>query len=391
MPREFEVPRDYSPILCTRESGHPWSDREVGALAGRQHGIVAAWQLRERGIPEHVIRHRVRSRHLLPCHRGVYAVGHGRLTRSGSFMAAVLAGGPDAVLGHRSGAAHWGLRIAATAVVEIIVPRRIASRPGVRVRHAALLPDEVCVEDGIPVTTPARTLFDLATVLDRHRLERAVHEAEVLRLLSPASLPVLLERHPGRRGAKHLRAILDDLRGRGATVTKSELENRFLSVVAKAGLPRPEVNADVPTALRAYEVDATWPAARLAVELDGGAAHHTRRAFEEDRLRDRALAVAGWRTIRITWHELRTHPDRVAADLQGLLSMPDLPAATIRSQPIARPKPARLNSDTPPGTTGFDVVEPWGWSRAEVPAGLVKQPGKPYVRTLTSTPSPLSH
>ncbi len=329
MPREIRLPRDYSPVLHSRELGAPWSDRDVGSLAAQQHGVVSARQLRELGIAAHVVRHRVRTRHLIPCHRGVYAVGHRRLSRAGVSMAAVLAGGPGAVLSHRAAALLWGLRVAPTNSVEITAPRQVVARPGLRTSRCPLPADEVGVEDGIPVTTPARTLLDLAAVLDRDRLERAVHESEVLRLLSPTSLPALLERHPGRRGAKHLRAILDELRERGARPTRSELEDRFLRLVATFDLPRPEINADVPTASRDYEVDATWPAARLAVELDGGAAHHTRRAFEEDRLRDRALAVAGWRTVRITWHELRRNPDRVAADLAGLLSMP----------PVQRPRP----------------------------------------------------
>lgn len=317
MSRECRIDLNSSGGSVTRET-----ERCVAQLADRHHGVVARFHLVDAGLTRAEIDHRVARGSLIPLHRGVYAVGHRALSVRGRWIAAVFAGGRGAVLSHRSAAALWGIRGSDRAAIEISTPSRGGERSGLEAHRAHLVADEITIREQIPVTTPARTLFDLAAVLDRHRLERATHEAEVLRLLSPASLPVLLERHPGRRGAKHLRAILDDLRERGATVTKSELENRFLSVVVRAGLPRPRINADVPTALRAYEVDATWAAARLAVELDGAAAHRTRRAFEEDRLRDRALAVAGWRTIRITWHELRAHPDRVAADLQGLLSMP---------------------------------------------------------------------
>lgn len=190
------------------------------------------------------------------------------------------------------------------------------------VASGRLARDEVTSYGGIPVTTPARTLFDLASVLDRHGLEHAFPEAEVLRLLSPVSVPALLERHPGRRGAKALRAVLEDLGDRGADVTRSELEDRFRALVADAGLPRPRLNSVVEAAGRRYEVDAVWPAAGLVAELDGAAVHQTRRAFEADRRRDRALIAAGWRVVRITWRELLDRPHQVEADLVTLLSMP---------------------------------------------------------------------
>jgi len=237
-------------------------------------------------------------------------------------MAAVLATGPGAVLGYRSAAELWGIRGGGGAIVEVVTPDRTRAHPRVTLRRSRLAADERTVEAGIPVTTPARTLFDLAVVLNRDRLERAVHEAEVRRLLSPVGLPALLERHPGRRGAKALRAVLSDLTDHGPAPTRSELEDRFLAVLRERGLPRPLTNHGIPTGAGTFWVDAAWPGARLVGELDSRRFHADRRSFENDRLRDRALAVAGWRVVRITWLELRARPERVGADLERLLAAP---------------------------------------------------------------------
>lgn len=174
--------------------------------------------------------------------------------------------------------------------------------------------DEVTERHGLRVTTAARTLLDLAAVVRRSELERALHEAEVQRLGDTVPLPTLLERHRGRRGTATLRAILDDAT-LGAGVPRSELEDVFAGFVARHELPRPQLNRLV----EGFLADAVWPAARLVAELDGHATHHTRRRFESDRARDRALQVAGWRVARITWRQLHDEPARLAADLRRLL------------------------------------------------------------------------
>jgi hypothetical protein len=114
-----------------------------------------------------------------------------------------------------------------------------------------LPPDEVTIERGIPVTTAPRTLFDLASVLARHQVERAINEAEIRRLYDPLSLPDILERYPQRRGANVIRVILET----GVVVTRSELEAAFLAFVEEAGLPSPEVNPDLFVAGRCFEPD----------------------------------------------------------------------------------------------------------------------------------------
>jgi very-short-patch-repair endonuclease len=220
-----------------------------------------------------------------------------------------------------------------------VVAPRLCRRPGIQV-HRVLLPgDEVTVARGIPVTTPARTLFDLAAVVSEDQLEHAFNEAEVRRLASPVSLDALLARYPARRGTAAIGRVLEKHRAYGETVTRSVLERRFLALVDAHDLPRPKLNRPSGHG----ELDASWPDERLVVELDGFAAHGTRAAFERDRARDRALQVAGWRVIRITWRQLRDDADTIAVQLSALL------AATPSPPPAGRaPRPRRARPATRP-------------------------------------------
>jgi very-short-patch-repair endonuclease len=285
----------------------------IAELAGHQDGVVDRGQLLRAGLGHGVIDRRVTRGSLHVIHRGVYAVGHAVLSRRGRWRAAVLAAGPGAVLSHRSAATLWGIRDRDGRDVDVIAPRD-RKRPGIRLRRIVLPADEVTSHHGIPVTTPARTLLDLAEVLDRHQLERAMNETEYRRLTSPLSLDALLTRHRGRRGTAALKKIVDQ--GRlGKTITRSELEEHFLAFLDARELPRPLVNEPIGP----YTVDTLWPESRLVVELDGRGAHETTRAFEEDRRRDRDLVTKGYRVIRITWRQLHSDGAAIATQLRTLL------------------------------------------------------------------------
>jgi len=160
-------------------------------LAERQHGVVARRQL---ALSAAAVKHALATGRLHEIHRGVYAVGHRRLTQRGRWMAAVLAGGPGAVLSHRSAAALHGIRRSDAVEVTVAGRRR---RPGICMHRARLEPDEITVCDGIPCTTVARTLLDLAAVLPPHAVESAMNEAEYLRLTDRVPLADLVERYPG--------------------------------------------------------------------------------------------------------------------------------------------------------------------------------------------------
>ena len=292
-------------------------DGAFAALAERQHGVVARVQLAGLGIGRRVIGHRLHTGRLHPLHRGVYAVGHRVVTREGRWMAAVLAVGQRAVLSHRSAAALWGMRATTRGRVEVTVPRKLKSRSAIEVHVTRLSDDEITVLRGIRITTPTRTLLDLAAVLNA-QLERAINEAEYLRLTDAASLGDLVEHNRGRPGAGMIRELLAT-HNLGATITRSELETRFLAFLDEAVLPRPKVNANIKAQDRWIEADCVWPDRRVIAELDGHASHATTAGFERDRARDRALQAAGWRVIRITWRQLHEEPTAVARDLERLL------------------------------------------------------------------------
>ncbi len=231
-------------------------------------------------------------------------------------MAGVLALGSGAVLSHRSAAALSGLRPSSRVDVEVIAPRTRGGRPGITLHRVRTLHhDDRTVRQGIPVTTVARTLLDLADVLHHDDLERAFDAAERLGVLDLRSLRVLLRRSPGRRGTRPLSDLIAQQRP-AVTDTRSDLERRFLAVCRDAHLPPPLVNVLV----AGLEVDVLWAGQRLVVELDGHAFHHTRAAFERDRVRDATLALAGYRVLRVTQRRLGNEPQAIIATIRALLS-----------------------------------------------------------------------
>ena len=294
----------------------PSFDAAVAELAERQHGVVAYRQLVALGLAPGAVKHRAGVGRWHGIYRGVYAVGHRRLTPNGHRMAAVLACGPRSVL-HRDAAALWGLRPTARTRTDVTVPRPAArSRPGIDVhRVRALHPDDCTVHEGIPVTTVARTLFDLAEVVRPREVERCFDEAERLRLLDLPAVEAVCARGHGRRGLRVLRPLLEDRRP-SLVDAWSPLEAIFLPFCRRHGVPLPAVNV----ALGEFIVDALWSEQRLVAELDSWEFHgKTRAAFEGDRRRDATLLLAGHRVIRLTWRRLHREPERVAGELRALL------------------------------------------------------------------------
>jgi very-short-patch-repair endonuclease len=289
---------------------HLLDDRLV-ALAVRRHGVVTRAQLTRLGFGPGAIQTRLRSRRLHRVHRGVYAVGHPALTPHGRLLAAVVSYGNQAVLSHQSAAVLWELRKARGPRIDVTVPGGggRARRQAIIVHRSPLTPDDVTVREAIPVTTPARTIVDLADYLPRRRLERTIDEAAHLRLDLRG-----LRAIPGRRGAGLLRRVLAD-HDAGSTRTRSDLEELMLALCQGEGLPQPEVNRKI----EGYEADFSWPAAHLIVETDAWSSHGTRGAFESDRVRDAEHTAAGWRVVRITKRRLEREPEAVAGQLRRLL------------------------------------------------------------------------
>ena len=304
---------------CGTEQAKPPDDTALARLAARQHGVVALAQLRTLGLSASGVRSRVARGRLHRLHRGVYAVGHARVTRQGHWLAAVLACGADAVLSHRSAAALWGLRPSDRSSVDVTTFGRAGrSRAGIDEHSGATLDTcQITSIEGIPCTTVARTLLDLAGVVDRRALSRAVNQAEVLRVFDARAVEAILERANGRRGAAALRAAIADHEPE-AVHARSELEQRFLDLCSAAGAPGPTLNARLSIPGGSIEVDFLWRRPRLIAELDGNATHGTRQAFEHDRRRDQLLTLAGWRVVRFTWRQLEQEPERITTTIAAL-------------------------------------------------------------------------
>lgn len=288
-------------------------DRRVAAVAGRQYGVVSRTQLRASGLSDTAIRERIANGRLHRVHRGVYAVGHPALGAEGRALAAVLACGEGAVLSHESAAALWGLRRSDRSRVAVTtVSRRRAREQRIEIHRSRFLdPSDVACHRGVPVTAVSRTLVDLAGVVSEVALGRVLAQAEVLRLYDAAALRDVLSRSNGRRGARALRRAL----ALPPTLTRSELEDRFLMLCRAHRIPRPLVNEEV----AGLEVDFFWPSARLAVETDSRTYHLTGHAFERDRERDARLLLAGIRVLRLTDRRLLADPRQVARTLRDLL------------------------------------------------------------------------
>jgi hypothetical protein len=292
----------------------PPLDARIAELAWRQHGVASYRQLRALGLGSDAIGYRAKIGRLHRVHPGVYAVGHPVLSRNGRFMAATLACGDGAVLSHRSAAVLHGLLNSAAGRIEVSCMRRCHPSRTIRAHQTRTLePRDVTDVDGIPVTAVARTLLDLADVAPARHVERALNQAEILRVFDLATVDDVLARAQGRR-TRALRAAIEQHR-RGPNLTRSGLEEAFLALVDRAGMPRPATNARV----LGYEVDAYWPRHSVVVELDSYKYHRTRRAFEADRRRDIELQAAGLRTARFTDRRIEQEPDAVTDDLRRLV------------------------------------------------------------------------
>jgi very-short-patch-repair endonuclease len=281
-------------------------------IARRQHGVLSSRQLAAEGLSRNAVAHRVASGWLVRLHRGVYCIGPLQAPRARA-IAAVLAYGDGTLLSHFSAAALWGLEPERAGAMHVNVDRPGAhSRPGIRVHRTRLNPLDARRRDAIPVTSPARTLLDLAAIASGKELDRAIEEAQIRRLVTEQSLKEQFERHPRHRGTRALRQAIR----LEPSFTRSEAERRLLELIRAARLPAPKANIRV----AGHEVDVLWPDAKLVVEVDGYAFHSTRAAFERDRRRDGELQAAGYRVLRVTWRQLEDEPEALIAALARTLA-----------------------------------------------------------------------
>jgi predicted transcriptional regulator of viral defense system len=304
---DVDLPADVFRPLCAPR------DRLIAEIADRQHGAIGHAQLLALGLTPRGIRHRVAAGTLHRRYRGAYAVGHPRLSGKGELMVAVLAYAPSGVLSHRSAGAQLGLSRAGRKIHVTAsghAGRRAA--PGIVLhRVRSVHPADVTISDGIPMTTVARTLLDIAEYEGPDEAAHAAQEADRQHLLQVRAVEEVCRRSKGRHGVKPLRQVMLALTA--PDDARTELERRFLRFCRNCGLPEPAPNALVGD----YVVDALWPGAKLIVELDSWAFHRPRAAFEGDRKRDSKLLLEGYRVLRVTSRRL----DNDGAELERTIRL----------------------------------------------------------------------
>jgi len=291
----------------------------IAELARLQYGVVARWQLVDAGVGKRAVQRRIASGRLHPLHSGVYSVGHRSVPKPAWWMAAILSTGPAAVLSHHSAAALWGLRNYTERAVEVTAPHKSTSSKLIRRHVSHLPPDERTVEEGIPATTVPRTILDLAATEPLDVVKALLREMEYRELWGPLSLWDLVERYPGRRGIRKVKAALERVKDEPSGERKSPLEDRFAPFLRYHRLPLPRFNDPITVGSKSFQVDCHWPNLRQIVELDGWQGHKSRSAFREDRARDRILNVHGYSVTHLTWNQLDDEPEMIASDLRVLL------------------------------------------------------------------------
>jgi hypothetical protein len=287
--------------------------------------MISRFQLMQIGFTDRQIVRRIEKEQLLVVRRGVYSLGHVPNSRRATWMSAVLFSGPGSVLSHRSAAALWDFRDW-SGPVEVLSPvtgRRRGDRrdpshlapPLVR-KVGRLDSSHMTLTRGIPVTTVARTLVDLAAVLNERQLSYALNSASIKKLVDTDDLRRVMLESGGRKGIGNLRKLL--ARHHPLTVlTRSELEARFLALLRISGFPEPLVNVTIAFC----EVDFYWPRYELVVELDGRQFHDTAIAFEEDRERTARLEMSGRRVLRLTWDMVVNQPAVTTAKLRAYMDI----------------------------------------------------------------------
>jgi predicted transcriptional regulator of viral defense system len=307
-----------------RSHRQPWVDAAISALGTDQHTVFGLDQLAELGLSARAVQHRAARGRLHRLHRAVYGlVPRELLTREGHWMAAVLSFGDRAVVSHRTAAVLHGLMQYNGAKTDITVPGRRSWRRGNLIVHGSttLTDDDVTVENGVPCTTIARTLFDLGDVVERRRHERAFDQAEIMGEFDLLAIDDQLERNATRPAAAKTRAILSE-HYISSTPTESELEEAFFALCRRIGVPEPEVQQWImlPDGGDPIRADFVWREQRVVVEVDGDRYHRTAQSQSRDRRKDQRLTVHAYIPVRTDARQIFYAPAELAATLKQLVT-----------------------------------------------------------------------
>jgi very-short-patch-repair endonuclease len=301
--RDIADKPDAGPDLC------------VARAAADQWGVLCLDELFACGLSRDAVSDRALNGRLHQLHRGVYAVGHTNLSLEGRFLAAVKACGPGALLSHYSAAALWGFVAWDGRYPEVtFIGASSRAHPGLRIhRTTALDRRDVFRHRGIPLTSPARTLLDLAATLEHASLRSATRRAQSLQRVNVRQLVDVLARHRHRRGCARLARII----ATGPAPTRSELEDATLDLMLRGALAHPDVNVALWLSGRRVVPDFRWPAQRLVVEADGAAWHDNQLAREDDAERQALLEADGERVLRVTWDQVIARPGQTLSRIRA--------------------------------------------------------------------------
>jgi hypothetical protein len=297
-------------------------------LAKRQRGVVSRQQLLGLGLTRAAVNHAIATGRLHPVFRGAGALGHAHLDRNAHLRAATLVCGPGSVVSHGTAAHLLGLWEHPPAEIDVIAPGEVGRKhPGIRRRYVPLPSSrDRWIYDGVPTTSPARTIIDCAGgcrgASGEDRLRRLVQQAAVNQMLNVPEIRAILAKGPRRRSSPLLRLILEDWRDHEPSMRlRSPMEAKMLPLLSRHGLPAPECNVWLRAGAKGYQVDFLWRKGRLVVETDGAKFHDNPEARRRDDDRDRALLAAGYRVWRLRWEDLEHRPARTMAELAQRLRL----------------------------------------------------------------------
>jgi len=304
------------------DSLHGGADARIAALGAAQFGAFSRAQAINAGATRALIRHRISSNRWTQVDRFCFRITGAPRTWRQSLMEASLSWGDGAAISHRSGAALWRYPDFEATFVELTVPRdRQRKAPGI-VHRNALDPVDVTTIDGIPVTTPSRTLIDIASVCARGMVEDALDDALRRGLVSIPRLRWCVTRLGDRPGMGVIRALIA-ARAPGEAISESKLETMLLRLLRRAKLPKPIAQYDICDGRHVVaRADFAYPDLRLAIEADGYWFHSGRRRWQLDRERQNRLTLLGWRVVHVTWEDLTTRPRAVVDSVRAALALP---------------------------------------------------------------------
>ena len=296
--------------MVARDPKHAKPDTKLALTAARQHGLVTRKQAIAAGLTPEMIKRRLQDGTFSRVYRGIYRLASAPRSWRQTVLAVVLLGGDAAVASHGTAAKLWGYPVSPSHI-EITVPaRRDAPRGNIKVHRGTVNATESI--DGIPVTTPARTLLDIASRVEPNDLESMVDDAITRGLTTRSFLEweLQLTGGAGRYGSKALRAALVHL---DHGHCESHLENKILRILLAAGLPTPVRQYEIKAGDFLARVDFAYPHVKLAIEVDGFKYHRDRDPFHNDRRRDTRLASLGWHVIRVTDRDAKDPSDFIEA------------------------------------------------------------------------------